>query len=31
MPGELQRGDPAELGGYRLSGRLGAGGMGVLG
>lgn len=28
MPSELLPGDPAELGGYRLSGRLGAGGMG---
>jgi hypothetical protein len=28
MPWEPLQGDPAELGGYRLSGRLGAGGMG---
>jgi len=28
MPSELLQGDPAELGGYRLAGRLGAGGMG---
>jgi serine/threonine protein kinase len=28
MPSELLPGDPAQLGGYRLAGRLGAGGMG---
>ena len=28
MPSGLLQGDPAELGGYRLAGRLGAGGMG---